>query len=196
MSLMNYANRSLLNFATFNAGWWICALGPRYEMEWLGPISMPIWIGLHLYFTPARAGEALFLSGLGVLGFAIDTLLIYGDLFQITAGTPFAPAWLVCMWVLLGLTFESLLMARKKLYMICVVGVVSGPVSYLFAQAVHILHYSEPRWLTLTIHATIWAALMPLLFVFRDAAISATVLRRQAPHPVSDRTAAASRGKH
>jgi hypothetical protein len=175
MQLMNYASRSLLSFATFNAGWWFCALGPRYDMEWLGPASMPIWIGLHLYFTPVRAGEALFLAGLGVLGFAVDSLLIYGGLFRIVPEVQFTPAWLVCMWMLLGLTFESMLMARKKLYMVCAIGVMSGPVSYLFAQAVHILNYSEPKWLMISIHAAIWAALMPLLFAFRDLAVGATL---------------------
>jgi hypothetical protein len=209
MRLMNYANRSLLSFATFNAGWWVCALGPRYEMEWLGPVSMPIWIGLHLYFTPVRAGEALFLASLGALGFVIDSLLIYGGLFHIVPETQFAPAWLVCMWILLGLTFESMLMARRKLYMVCAIGVMSGPISYLFAQAVHILNYSEPKWLTISIHAAIWAALMPLLFALRDVAVGVTLPRSPArlvpagtpvavelspPEPF-DRTAATWRGK-
>jgi hypothetical protein len=209
MQLMNYASRSLLSFATFNVGWWICALGPRYQMEWLGPASMPIWIGLHLYFTPVRAGEALFLASLGALGFVLDTLLIYGGLFHIVPEAQFTPAWLVCMWILLGLTFESMLMTRKKLYMVCAVGVMSGPISYLFAQAVHILSYSEPKWLMISIHAAIWAALMPLLFAVRDVAVGAT-LRQSPAHLVpagapaeaelsppaqSDRMAATSRDK-
>lgn len=175
MTAMNFANRTLISFATFNAGWWVCALGPRYQMEWIGPASMPIWIGLHLYFTPVKKGEALFLIGMGALGFVFDTALIQAGLFQIHPETSFTPAWLVCMWILLGITFESMLLVRRRLLFVCLSGVMSGPISYLFAQAVHILSYAEPKWLTLSIHGIIWAGLMPLLFKLRDYIVGATV---------------------
>lgn len=151
-------------------GWWVCALGPRYQIEWIGPLSMPFWLGLHLYFTPRtlRWGEGLFLLLLGILGFAIDTILIYFGIFQINPTTFYTPMWLVCMWILLGLTFESMLVMRRNLALVCLMGVLSGPLSYLFAQAVNILKYAQPAWLNMALHSVLWAALMPLLFILRD----------------------------
>lgn len=175
MTAMNFANRTLISFATFNAGWWICALGPSSQMEWIAPASMPLWIGLHLYFTPVKKGEALFLGAMGALGFVFDTLLIQAGLFEILPKTSVTPSWLVCMWILLGITFESMLLVRRRLLFVCLAGVMSGPFSYLFAQAVNILTYGDPQWLTLSIHGLIWAGLMPVLFKLRDFIVGATV---------------------
>jgi len=178
MRYLNYAGRSLLSFASFNLGWWACALGPKYQIEWLGPVFMPLWLGLHIYFSPTKLGEALFFTLLAVLGFAIDTGLIYAGIFRINPETVFTPAWLVCMWMLLGLTFESMLVMRRNIWLVCLMGVLSGPLSYLFAQAVNILNYSEPRWVSMILHALLWAAMMPLLFALRDYSIRWSLHRK------------------
>jgi hypothetical protein len=177
MRQMKYASRSLLSFVSFNLGWWVCALGPRYQMDWIGPASMPLWLGLHLYFVPkpTRLGEGLFLVLIGLLGFFIDTVLIYLGVFSISPEVIMTPAWLVCMWVLLGLTFESMLAIRKSLILVCFMGVLSGPLSYLFAQAVNILRYQDPAWLNMALHCALWAVLMPLLFALRDFTILRTL---------------------
>lgn len=168
---LTYGNRSLLNFASFNLGWWACAIGPRYDMAWLGPSTMPLWIGLHIYFSPTKLGEVIFLSLLAALGFLIDSGLIVAGIFKIVPEVPFTPAWLVCMWILLGLTFESMLVMRRSLWLVALMGVLSGPLSYLFAQAVNILTYMEPAWLTMSLHGALWAVLMPILFWLRDNSI-------------------------
>ena len=177
MRHLTYSGRSILSFVSFNLGWWVCALGPRYQMDWIGPASMPLWIGLHLYFVPkpTRVGEALFLFLLGLLGFWIDTVLIYLGVFFIGPDVTMTPAWLVCMWILLGLTFESMLVLRRNLALICLMGVLSGPLSYLFAQAVNILKYQDPAWLKMALHCALWALLMPLLFMLRDFTILKTL---------------------
>ena len=174
---MNYAGRSLMSFVSFNLGWWACALGPRYQMEWIGPVVLPFFLWLHLYFAPpaTRAGELYFLFALGFAGFIIDTILIYFGIFEIIPSSLFTPPWLVCMWILLGLTFESMLVMRKNLGLVCLMGVLSGPLSYLFAQAVNILKYPDPAWRHLLLHALIWAGLMPVLFKMRDLALRKTV---------------------
>ncbi len=185
MRQMKYAGRSALSFLSFNLGWWACALGPRYQIDWVGPVFMPLWLGLHLYFTPKtmRLGEGLFLLSLGLLGFAVDTVLIYFGIFEVRPAAALTPVWLVCMWILLGLTFESMLVMRRSLALVCLMGVLSGPLSYLFAQAVDILKYAEPAWRSLAIHGAVWAALMPLLFLLRDFILRAALRERPAVPP-------------
>lgn len=171
MKNLRYAGRSALSFASFNLGWWACAFGPKWGMPWLGPALIPFWVGLHLYFSPTRLGELLFFIALAVFGFFFDSLLMFGGVFKILPQAQWAPLWLVAMWVLLGLTFESMLVMRRNRWLTCLAGVMSGPLSYLFAQAVDILAYPEPAWVWIVVHSLIWAILMPFLFTIRESAI-------------------------
>jgi hypothetical protein len=175
---LNLAGRALLSFLSFNLGWWVCALGPTYGYPWAGPALLPLWVGMHLYFSPTRLGEGAFFVVLATVGFVIDTVLLRLQVFQI--GTEiFTPAWLVAMWVLLGLTFESMLPMRRHWALLCLAGVLSGPLSYIFAEAVDILGYSQPKWLMLSVHGVFWAGLLPLLFALRDWCIHLSLHRKR-----------------
>lgn len=178
MQKMSYAGRTLLSFVSFNLGWWACALGPKYGYAWAGPVTMPLWIGLHLYYSPTRLGEALFLFALAPLGFLVDSGLIYAGIFHIQPTVSFSPLWLVCMWILLGITFESMLTMRRSLILVCLMGVLSGPLSYTFAQAVDILIYADPDWLSMGLHGVLWAAMMPMLFALRDQCLRWSLHRK------------------
>ncbi len=175
--MLNFSSRSLVSYVSYYFGWWIAALGPRYQMEWIGPAALPFFVGIHIAFMPKnlRLSEAVFLSALALTGFTLDTVLMGLGLFETNPKSVFTPAWLVSMWVLLGLTFESMLVMRRSLYFVCLMGAVSGPLTYLFAQAVNIMTYREPQWLSMTIHAVFWAALMPLLFTLRDQVLQRVI---------------------
>jgi len=172
---LNYAGRTLLSFVSFNLGWWACALGPVYGFAWLGPVLLPVWVGLHLYVSPTPRGEALFLALLAAAGFFIDSLFLRLDVFQIGVSVQWTPPWLVSMWVLLGLTFESMLIMRRHPALIYLMGVMSGPLSYFFAEAVDVLRYAQPNWLSMGVHGLFWAGLMPLLFMLREWSIRKTL---------------------
>ena len=45
---------------------------------------------------------------MAAFGFVLDSALIFGGVFRIIPEVQVTPMWLVCMWVLLGLTFESM----------------------------------------------------------------------------------------
>lgn len=170
MIKMNYAARTLLSFFSFNIGWWACALGASHGYPWIGPASLPVFIGLHLYFTPVPKGEALFLALLGVIGFGIDSVLMKVQFFTID-GAEFAPLWLVAMWVLMGQTYESMLMMRRNMWLLSLSGAFSGPLSYYCFEALNLLTYARPLWLSLAAHAVLWAALTPIFFWLREKAV-------------------------
>lgn len=174
---LNLAGRTLLGFITFNIGWWACALGAARGMPWLGPAVTPLFIGVHLYFSPTAKGEAIFFSLLALVGFALDTALIQFGLFTMTPVSFFAPAWLVSMWLLMGMTFESMLMLRRKPLLLALSGAVSGPLSYYFGEALKVLEYQRPLWLALAIHAVIWIAITPILFMIRDYSLRLAIGR-------------------
>lgn len=172
MTHMPYAARNLLSFICFNLGWWACAIGASRGWPWFGPALLPLWMGLHLYYAPVRKGEALFLVLIGTLGFVIDTAFLHLGLFTLASKSLFAPAWLVTMWILLGQNFESMLMMRRNRWLLALSGAISGPLSYYCGEAVNVLHYARPLWMTLSAHAVFWALLMPMLFKLRDYSLS------------------------
>ncbi len=175
MRNLRFAGRAGLSFFSYNVGWWVCAFGVNYGYPWLGPASLPLWIGLHLRFSPTPKGELLFFTVLTALGFAVDSALIRAGLFSIPGDGLglWAPAWLVAMWILLGFTFESLLPWRPKRWAFLLIGMVSGPLTYIWCDAIKIMEYARPLWLSVLVHALLWAALTPLLFRIRDFCLMA-----------------------
>jgi hypothetical protein len=169
---MNYAARTMLSFFSFNIGWWACALGTSHGYPWLGPALLPLFVGFHLYYSPVSKGELLFLVLLAGIGFVADTVLMHAGLFALIPQQTWAPLWLVAMWILLGQTYESMLMMRRKKLLLCLSGSFSGPLSYYCFEALGILNYTKPLWLSLILHAIFWAILTPALFLVRDRALA------------------------
>ncbi|NJL24985.1 MAG: DUF2878 domain-containing protein [Calothrix sp. SM1_5_4] len=174
---MNLAYRTLISFLSFNIGWWVCAVGASYGYPWAGPALTPLLLGLHLYLSPTPRGEALFIASCGGAGFLFDTLLLRAGLFTTIPDAQWAPAWIVAMWMLLGLTYESMLMVRKTPRLLFLMGAISGPMSYFAGEALNILSYTRPLWLSLPVHGLIWGALTIMLFIFRDWSLRVTVRR-------------------
>jgi len=168
MVKMNYAARTLMSFLSFNIGWWACALGASHDHPWLGPAVLPLFVGLHLYYSPTRKGECLFLILLGAIGFVIDTIFIHVGLFKLSPDGLLAPPWLIGTWILLGQTYESMLMMRKTPALLALSGGFSGPFAYYCFEALDILEYRRPLWISLALHAVFWAAATFALFVVRD----------------------------
>lgn len=172
MRRISFNARSIVSFASFYAGWWACAFGAAQDVWWLGPAVLPGLLAVHLRLSPTPQGEALFLLALGIFGFAFDTLLIQCGLFS--AGlSACAPAWLVGMWVLLGLTFEGWLLLRGRPWMLLGLGAVSGPLTYLWGEGLSIIQYTRPMAVALALHAVIWASVIWFLFILRDLCVRA-----------------------
>lgn len=174
MRALRFAGRAGLSFFSYNTGWWACAFGVSYGYPWLGPALLPFWIALHLKFSPTPRGEALFFVHLAAIGFVVDSALIFLGLFHVPGATTFwAPAWLTAMWILLGFTFESLLPWRPKRWAFLAIAAISGPLTYIWCDAIEILKYARPLWAAIGVHALLWVALTPLLFRLRDFCLMA-----------------------
>jgi len=180
MVRFTFAGRTALSFLSFNLGWWACAFGAMKGYPWVGPALLPLWVGLHLYLSPTPLGELLFFLILCPVGFLIDTALIKSGLFTMAGAESYAPLWLVAMWILLGLTYESMLALRQRTWLLLLSGAVYGPLTYVWCEAVHLLAYSKPMWGSLLIHGVLWAALTPVLFKLRDLSLMASLGRPEA----------------
>lgn len=189
MRSLRFAGRAGLSFFSYNTGWWACAFGVSYGYPWLGPALLPLWLGLHIRFSPTPKGEFLFFVHLATIGFLFDSALIHFGLFSIPGvASIWAPAWLTAMWILLGFTFESLLAWRPKRWAFLTIGAVSGPLTYIWCDAIGILHYTPPLWLAVLIHGLIWAVLTPVLFRVRDFCVMAVhPIVPEPTHPIPAR---------
>lgn len=169
MYRIKLANRTMISTVLFYAGWWACAGGARFGYFWIGPVFTPPLIALHAYLSPLPKGELAFCGFLALFGFIFDSTLIQLNLFTIEPPQPYAPFWLICMWVLMGMTFEGMQTLRRRPWLNMLIGGLLGPLSYLWSESFHILSYRRPIWLALLVHAVIWAILTPVLFSARDA---------------------------
>ncbi len=178
--IIKFAGRAGLSFFSYYIGWWACAFGVSYGYPWVGPALLPVGVALHLYFSPTRWGELLFFAILAVVGFAVDSALIQTGLFAVGLET-WAPLWLVSMWILLGFTFESMLPWRQKTWVFLLIGAISGPLTYIWCDAIKIVEYARPLWAAILVHALIWMVLTPVLFTIRDWSLMfvGTILRRR-----------------
>lgn len=180
----------------FYFGWWTCAIGAIKGIPWLGPALIPVAVGLHLLLSPVRAGEIRFVILLAFGGSLIDTVLINLKLFTISSGEFWAPQWLLAMWVLLAITYESMIGMRRNRWLLCTVGGLTGPLTYIWCEEVGLLQYGRPLWFTISIHALLWAALTPPIFKLRDLCLDRALDDRsnermetvpvRAPEPVAD----------
>lgn len=177
MIRINLANRNFLSNVSFYLGWWACAAGAKYGFPMAGPLVVLILSTIHLYFSPYPKGEMVFFMALFGLGFFVDSILIKLGLFTIIPSASFAPLWLVCMWVLMGMTFEMMLLFRSRIWLVCILGVIFGPLSYFWGEAFQILIYQRPLWASLAIHGLLWAVLTPLLYPIRDWALRISLPR-------------------
>jgi hypothetical protein len=177
MIRVSVPGRTALSLLLFYLGWWACALGAKHGMPWLGPALIPAIVGLHLWFCPVRAGEFRFVLILAFAGFLVDTALIKLGLFKINGGETWAPQWLLAMWILLGITFEGMLGMRRRLWLLLMVGGLTGPLTYVWCEGVDLLRYARPLWLTIPAHAVMWAAITPLIFRLRDLCLEHALSR-------------------
>ena len=161
--------RNLVSFVSFNLGWWVCFLGPKYGYPLAGPIYAIGAVALHLRIFPNPKGEALYLLAMTVIGAGIDSLLMHFGVFQLLpVPVSIAPLWLIAMWTLFATSMESMEPLRRNRWVFIVISAITGPFSYFCGEALGRLQYNRPLWIFLTIHGLLWAILMPALYVLRD----------------------------
>ena len=158
--------RLILNFLTFQAGWFACVLGAAHGKPWLGPlVATPIAAGW-LLVAPRPQSLAKLLLICGVVGLFWDSALTAVGLIGYSSGwmtPPLAPLWILALWILLATTLHlSMSWLQDKPLAAVALGAIAAPLSYLAGArlgALKLLH-PEPA---LVAQAVGWALLLPWL---------------------------------
>jgi len=161
----------LLNFALFYLGWLACVVGAGRGQLWLGPAVVAVLLLVHLWSAPRRAQETWLVLGIGLLGFAVDTLQASAGLYAFTGTSVvpwLCPPWMVALWMIFATTLNSSMAWLAGRYRVAAaLGALCGPVSYLAGARLGAIELSSNALVSLGGIAIAWALAMPTLLLIR-----------------------------
>jgi hypothetical protein len=138
----------LANIVSFQAGWFACVLGAARGYTWFGPVLVLVIAAAWLLAAARPLSLALVLVLSGVVGWCWDSWLSVLGLIGYGPGpipAPFAPLWILAMWVSLGTTLNvSLRWLRGQWWLAAFLGAVSGPLAYLGGARLGALQLLRP----------------------------------------------------
>ena len=171
--------RLIVNVVGVNAGWFACVLGAAHGLHWLGPAVVAGLLALHLALNHPWQVEVLLAVAGGVFGFAFDSLLIAGGVYQAERWllpAPLTAVWLVALWMNFALVLNLALgWLQGRWLPAAVLGFVGGPAAYYSGQRLGAVRLTPPLWRSLLILGIAWAVAIPVLLWLARA------LRRRTP---------------
>lgn len=157
----------LANFIGFQLCWFACVLGAARGHEWAGPAAVALFLAVSLARRDSVARELAALALAAVIGTVVDTLeLRMGWLAY--AGTPLlgglAPAWIVALWVVFAMTFDSSLawLAGRRAWF-AAFGAFGAPLSYWGGARLGALSFGEPLLESVLGISVCWGLALPLV---------------------------------
>lgn len=149
----------LLNALLFQLGWFICILcGSLWAAVFTAAAC-----AVHFYLATHKRRELLAVVIAVLLGLLHDLLLMQGGYIQFVEAGNWPPGWLICLWVLLGITLNhSLRWLYERPLWAAALGAVCGPLSYLAGVKLSSAQWSGPLMEVVPIIAAMWLVVLPL----------------------------------
>ena len=97
------------NYVLTQFGWFTSVFGGANQMPWLGPLTVVVVVGLHLWLARRPEREFMLILCCGIIGATFDSLLVYFGWVSYPSGmfaTGLAPYWIITMWMLFGTTLN------------------------------------------------------------------------------------------
>lgn len=158
----------LINFFTFQIGWFACVLGGAYGLPWVGTGIALVIVAWHLT-RAARPGQELLLVFIAaMIGLMFDSLLVTLGWLAYPSGTLIdgaAPHWIVALWMLFATTLNvSLSWLKQNLPIAIVFGAIGGPLAYWGGAKLGALTLLSPAPGLIAL-AIGWAVFTPILVI-------------------------------
>lgn len=156
-------NRALVftvtNALLFQVGWLVCILCGSF---WAGIFTLAAII-FHFVIVPQRREDAVAVVIAIALGLLHDLLLLHSGHIQFAESSYLPPLWLICLWVLLGITLNhSLVWIYSRPLWSALLGAIAAPLSYLAGVKLSSAEWSSPLVEVLPIIAILWLVVLPL----------------------------------
>ena len=133
---------AITNVLLFQATWFACVAGG----VWWGLAALSAMIGFSWWVGRLAADAAVALAAAGI-GACLDTLWIYAGVLNFF-GAVFAPAWIVMLWIGVGLSVNhSLAFFKSRPLLGGLLAAVAAPVCYLSGEALGAVIVPDPALL-------------------------------------------------
>jgi len=156
-------NRALVftitNALLFQVGWLVCILCGSF---WAGIFTLAAII-FHFVIVREWRKDAVAIVIAIALGLLHDLLLLHTGQIQFAESAYLPPLWLVCLWILLGITLNhSLVWIYSRPPWSALLGAIAAPLSYLAGVKLSSAEWSSPLVEVLPIIAILWLVVLPL----------------------------------
>lgn len=157
-----------INQAFFQASWPACVIGAANGLLWPGFLVVGLFALWQLYPQNMHRRDPLVLAMFVATGLFLDTLWVRTGIVEYATAWPapgFIPAWLVLLWVALGLTVNhSLAVFRSRWRLFMLLAAIGSPVSYSAAAGFGAVTWLAPAWLVIACTGPVWGLVVGLLF--------------------------------
>jgi hypothetical protein len=150
---------TITNALLFQVGWFVCILCGSF---WGGLFTLAAII-VHLFISRQRLNDIVAVVIALAIGLIHDSLLLQGGFIKFIESGYLPPLWLVCLWVLLGITLNhSLVWIYSRPLWSALLGAIAAPLSYLAGVELSSAEWSSPLLEVLPIIAVLWLVILPL----------------------------------
>ena len=159
----------LLNLVSLKVGWLSCILGAAAGAPAFGPAVVLVLVAVHIALRPNRTSELALIVGAGILGYAIDSILVLTGMLGFPEpavwGWP-STVWMVALWCNLATSLRGCLSwLQDRLVLAAVVGAITGPLAYVAGARLGAATLPEPWALSVGAIAVAWIVGLPALIL-------------------------------
>lgn len=147
------------NILLFQVGWLVCILcGSQWALIYtVGALCV------HFGWSRQRHEDLVAVVLCVAIGLVHDLILIRTGHILFAESALWPPLWLVCLWVLMGITLNhSLRWIYERPFWAAALGAVSGPLSYMAGVKLSSAQWSSPVTEVIPIIAFLWLLVLPL----------------------------------
>jgi hypothetical protein len=156
----------LINFVSFQLGWFACVLGGAYQLPWFGTVLVSIIVGFHLLRADQPLAELYLILFAIAIGSLWDSFLVFQGWLEYPSGTLIAntaPHWILALWAVFATTLNVSLRWLKRRWLVATLsGAIAGPLAYYGGAQLGGVVFTDDL-IALTALSLGWAILMPAL---------------------------------
>ena len=165
-------NKILFNIIGFYICWFISIYAAANANYYLGPVSVLIFLLIHIKKIINYNREILFLLICYFIGFFIDTFFLRFGVIEykgiLSSKFNVAPVWVTCLWVCFGTSISHSFRWFKRQYLyLALLGAISGPIIYYSASSSGALNFIVNNYHLLSV-ALCWSLFLPLIVFVSD----------------------------
>ena len=164
----------LVNYITFQAGWFACVWGAGQGMVWLGPVFVAVVMAFQAgILMRMTRGQVYFILLGASIGLSLDTGMILAGVYvpvREFMPWPLAPVWIIALWVLFTSSFSLSLQAlHGRPLLACLLGAVAAPLSYAAGGRMGAAIMNPSFLKGYVALGVVWGIAVPLLFALSSA---------------------------